>query len=176
MEFFERSRPAAGERSVAVRLGPLEIEIGGLDRDLAQTLARRYAPYAAQRAQAPDALRVQLRLARRDYFFDPPQGIELVQMRLACDGSRVRYLSYRVAGWFDMVGGRGLLLLGRGEYEPVLRAVENYVRAAVAWQAVSRGGALVHAASAVLDDRAYLFSASRAPANRRWPSAIAGRG
>lgn len=157
MEFFERPRPAAGEFTAALCLGPLEIEIGGLDRELAGLLRERYAPYSAQRAERSDALRVRLGLADRDYFFDPPGGIECVQVRIACDPGRVRYLSYRVAGWFDMNGGRGLLLLARGDYEPTLRALENYVRAAVAWQAACRGGALVHAASAVLNDKAYLF-------------------
>jgi hypothetical protein len=49
------------------------------------------------------------------------------------------------------------VLLARGEREPPERALENLVRAAVAWQAASRGGALVHAASAVWKDRGYLF-------------------
>src|SRR6185295_18006949 len=64
---------------------------------------------------------------------------------------------YKVAGSFDCATGRGDLLLARGTYEPDLRAIENYVRVAVAWQAVWGGGALVHAASAVWRDRAYLF-------------------
>jgi hypothetical protein len=47
--------------------------------------------------------------------------------------------------------------ISRGEFEPGIRALENYVRAAVAWQAASRGGALVHAAGAVRNGRGYLF-------------------
>jgi hypothetical protein len=38
-----------------------------------------------------------------------------------------------------------------------VRAIENYVRSAVAWQAAERGGALVHSASAVLNGKGYLF-------------------
>jgi hypothetical protein len=76
---------------------------------------------------------------------------------LTCDGSRVRYLGYRVAGWFDTLRGKGQLLLARGSYEPADRAIENYIRAAVAWQAACLGGAFVHAASAVLNERGYLF-------------------
>jgi hypothetical protein len=49
------------------------------------------------------------------------------------------------------------MLLSRGGYEPPERAIENYVRAAVAWQAAERDGALVHAASAVRDGKGYIF-------------------
>jgi hypothetical protein len=76
---------------------------------------------------------------------------------IACDGDRVRYLGYRIAGWFDCAAGSGQLLLARGAYEPAERAAENYIRAAVAWQAASRGGALVHAASAVWREKGFLF-------------------
>jgi hypothetical protein len=138
-------------------MGPLEIEIGGLDEALAETLRKRYTPYSAPSANAPTALRVQLGLESTDYFIDPPEQMEIVPVRIACDGSRVRYLSYRVAGWFDTVGGKGRVLLAGGAFEPPERALENYIRAAVAWQAASRGGGLIHAASAVWKDRGYLF-------------------
>jgi hypothetical protein len=78
-------------------------------------------------------------------------------MRLACEGDRVRYMSHRIAGWFDTRAGRGLAVMGRTEYQPKTREIENFIRAAVAWQAACRGGALVHAASAVWNDRAFLF-------------------
>jgi hypothetical protein len=157
MEFFREQRPEAGPHAVALRMGPLEIEIRGLDGDLAQLLYERYSPYSSRSAQSNDALRVRLGLEDREYFIEPSRTPELVQVRIACDGDRVRYLSYRVAGWFDTVGGAGELLMGRGEYQPPQRAVENYVRAAVAWQAACGGGALIHAASAVWKDKAYLF-------------------
>jgi energy-coupling factor transporter ATP-binding protein EcfA2 len=48
-------------------------------------------------------------------------------------------------------------VIARGEFEPALRALENWIRAAVAWRAAAHGGALVHAASAVRRGRAYLF-------------------
>lgn len=157
MEFFDRERPEAGPHAVALRLGPLEIEVRGLERELAGILFRRYAPYSSESAEGPRALRVRLALEDADYFIEPVGGMELVQVRIACDADRIRYLSYRVAGWFDTVGGRGDLLLARGDYEPEQRALENYVRAAVAWQAACRGGALIHAASAVWKGKGYLF-------------------
>jgi len=138
-------------------MGPLEIEIAGLDESLAETLLRRYAPYSAPSAASKTALRVRLGIESTDYFIDPPEEMEIVPVRIACDGDRVRYLSYRVAGWFDTVGGEGSLLLAQGDFEPPERAMENYIRAAVAWQAACRGGGLVHAASAEWKDRGYLF-------------------
>jgi hypothetical protein len=159
MEFFAAQRASPGSEFLTLRLGPLEIELGGLDEGLASLLANRYGPYAAREASgAADALRVRLAREDADWFMTPLDRPELVQVRLACDGDRLRFLSYRVAGWFDAHGGRGELLLARGgPYEPVERALENYIRAAVAWQASSRGGALVHAASAVWNERGYLF-------------------
>lgn len=156
MSFFDRPVSAAGDHSVCIALGPLEIQFSGLDATLAATLHERYTPYATPRATRDDALRVDVGSYDVDYFVEPKSG-EVGRLQLACDGDRVRYLSYRVAGWFDTRGGLGLLWLSRGEWEPVLRSFENYIRAAVAWQAASRGGALVHAASAVLDGRGYLF-------------------
>src|SRR5206468_8735402 len=70
---------------------------------------------------------------------------------------RIRYFGYRLAGCFEISGGRGAIALARGMYEPDLRAIENFVRAAVAWRAVSLGGALVHSAGAVWKGKGYLF-------------------
>jgi hypothetical protein len=158
MEYFAAERPAAGPRRVAVSLDPLEVEIAGLDDALAELLLERYTPYATAGAERPDALRVRLGLAHDvDFFLDPPTEVEFTQVRIACEGQRIRYLSYQIAGWFDVSGGAGTLLLARGDWEPKLRSFENYIRAAVAWQAAGRGGALVHAASAVHNGKGYLF-------------------
>lgn len=155
--YFEAPRPAAGSRFVTLRLEPLDIQLGGLDDALADMLYRRYSPFAIDGPGRSDALKVDVRLEAQDYFMPPADTLEFVQVRVACDGERVRYMSYQVAGWFDIRDGEGLLLLSRGEWEPRQRSFENYIRAAVAWQAAGRGGALVHAASAVHQGKGYLF-------------------
>ena len=132
----------------------LTISLSGLDPELQTTLRGRYTPYVGS---GEGRLAVQVGRDDTDYYIDPPEHGEFNQVRIACDGGRVRFLGYRAAGWFATERGNGQLLLARGEYEPADRAVENYVRAAVAWQAIERGGALVHGASAVLDGRGYLF-------------------
>jgi hypothetical protein len=158
MSYFEPSRPAAGDRVLTVELGSLQIELGSLDPALAEVLLTRYTPYGAMEpASSSDALRVRVALDDRDYYIDPPEAPVANPVVLTIEGDRVRYVGYRVAGWFDTAGGSGVMLLARGGLETPDRAIENYVRAAVAWQAATRGGALVHAASAVRKDRAYLF-------------------
>jgi hypothetical protein len=157
MEYFTARRPQAGPRRMALKLGPLEVEVCGLDDALFEMLFERYAPFSTRAATGPDALRVRLGTNDVEYFLDPPTEVEFVQVRIACDHDRVRYMSYQAAGWFDVHGGTGELLLARGRWEPLLRTFENFVRAAVAWQAVGCGGALVHAASAAWRDKGYLF-------------------
>jgi hypothetical protein len=155
--FFDAPRPAAGSRTFGLGLGPLEIELDGLDATLAAELRERYGPHALDAVSAADALRLRLGLEPREYFIDPPASSEIVRVLVACDGERIRYLSYRVAGWFDTRAARGQLLLAAGDWEPAGRALENFVRVAVAWLAATRGGALVHAASAVWAEGGYLF-------------------
>jgi hypothetical protein len=157
MDFFERPRPVAGGAAMAIDLGGLEIELSGLDDAFSQALLRRYAPYSRPTAVGPAPLRVRFGLEPVDYFIQPPPRPEPNPILIACDGERIRYLGYRLAGWFDTVALRGQALLARGGYEPELRAMENYVRVAVAWIAAERGGALIHAASAVRHGRGYLF-------------------
>ena len=158
MDFFAAPRGEAGDRRVRIDLSGLVIVLEGLDAGLEKALRERYAPYADDRPAGPEDLCTVLRLEPRDYFIDPPpvpDGDNPVL--LACEGRRVRYLGHRLAGWFDTRGGRGEMVLARGGYEPSERAIENYVRAAFAWQAAERGGALVHSASAVWKGTGYLF-------------------
>ncbi len=158
MAELDATRAAAGDAVVSLRLDPLVIQLDGLSATQQSQLIERYAPYVeAGAVDRPGTLRVQLVQDDVEYFIDPPRIPELVPVQLVCDGGRIRYQSYQVAGWFDTIGGEGRLLLARGSFEPFSRAVENYIRSAVAWQAATRGGALVHAASSVLHGRGYLF-------------------
>lgn len=157
MDFFEQPRRPRGEDSLGIRLGEVGMQLDGLDADLLRDLLERYAPFRSPRGAADGVLRVAVGDEPRDYFIDPPEKAELNPVLLACDGQRIRFLGYRAAGWFDTRGGRGELLLARGSFEPAWRAVENFIRAAVAWQASTLGGGLIHAASAVWRGRGYLF-------------------
>jgi hypothetical protein len=158
IEFFAPPRPPAGAARFGLRLAELRIELDGLDAALADALRGRYGPYA-DGGDPPDheSLRVSFAREPRDYFIEPPESPEFNPIWLACDGTRIRYVGHELAGWFDAWSRAGEILLSRGRYEPELRALENFIRCAVAWCAAERGGALVHAASAVYRGKGYLF-------------------
>ncbi len=158
IEFFAEPRPPAGAARFGMNLAEIRVELTGLDEALAAALAARYGPYADGGDPREDAA-LCVRFAREavDYFIEPPRSPEFNPIWLACDGTRLRYVGHQLAGWFDTKARRGELLLTRGTFEPALRALENFIRCAVAWCAAERGGALVHAASVVRNGKAYLF-------------------
>jgi len=157
LEFFKEPRDAFGTEAVTLRLGRLTVTLGGLDSDLADQTYRRYIPYATRGTAESGGLILRLAKEPREYFLEPPETVENVRVFLACEGNRVRYVSYRIAGCFDTVALEGDVLLTHGDWEPYGRSIENLIRAAVAWHAVTHGGMLVHAASAILNGRGYLF-------------------
>jgi len=159
LELLDRPRPPAGPAALTLTLGPLVVELDGLAADDAAALLVRFGAHAAAgRAARTAALRIAVVGDERDWFLAPAGRPELVRVLLACDGSCLRCASFRVAGWIDPAIDAGRLVLARGgPFEPAERAIENYVRVAVAWAAAHRGGALVHAASAVWGGRGYLF-------------------
>jgi len=158
IEFFAEPRPAAGTARFGMSLAEIRVELAGLDAALAAALRGRYGPYADEGDEREGAaLRVRFAREAVDYFIEPPESPEFNPIWLACDGTRLRYVGHQLAGWFDTGGRSGQILLARGTYEPELRALENFIRCAVAWCAAERGGALVHAASVVRNGKAYLF-------------------
>ena len=157
MEFFESARPPQGERTFHLQIADLALQLGGLGHELCDRLEERFARFSGRGGGRSPDLRVELGVEDTDYFITPARQGELNRVLLDLDDGIVRYLGYRVAGWFDSAGGRGQILLAGGDYEREDHAIENYVRAAVAWLAATRGGALVHAASAVKDGRGFLF-------------------
>jgi hypothetical protein len=158
IEFFAEARRPAGAERFGLSLGEIRIVLDGLDDALADALRGRYGPYADPGDERDDET-LHVRFAREalDYFIEPPKAPEFNPIWLACDGTRIRYVGHQLAGWFESKGRSGEILLARGSYEPELRALENFMRCAVAWCAAERGGALVHAASAVREGRGYLF-------------------
>jgi hypothetical protein len=160
MDLFERKRAAAGASALPLALDRVGIVLNGLDAELSGALRARYGPYVDDRLDAGRAmLSVDVARDPTPYFIEPPaEGTsEFNPVWLACENTRVRYCGYALAGWFDTAQHRGAIVLGTGPYEPEPRAVENYVRCAVAWCAAESGGALVHGASAVRGGKGYLF-------------------
>ena len=155
MAFFEPVRMPAGPGRVTLALGRLALALDGLDSALEAALRARYGAYVSD--AAPPTLTVSVSRDPVAYFIEPAETPEFNPVWIACDGSRVRYCGYALAGWLDARAGSGAVVIGTGTKEPELHAVENYVRCAVAWCAAEAGGALVHGASAIRDGRGYLF-------------------
>src|SRR5207245_7050772 len=78
-------------------------------------------------------------------------------MLTALEGGVFRSVTYRLASWFDIGRRRGQIALGRGDLDPAGRALENFLRSAVAWIALDQGGFLLHGAGVVRSDRCFLF-------------------
>ena len=158
MGFFEEHRAAAGDRRLSLALDRLRIVLQTIPSDLEAALRDRYGPYVDDGPVGEHAdLVVEVVRGTESHFIPPPDAPEFNPVWIACDGTRVRYCGYTLAGWFDTAARRGAIVLGTGSYEPEVRAVENYARCAVAWCAAERGGALVHGASAVRRGKGYLF-------------------
>ena len=154
-EHFHEDYEPAGEATRTLDIGGVTLRLRGIPEEVLPALAERYDKFFVEDAEAE--LEVELCRVPLDYYIDPPEKSEFNPVHLVCDGNEVRFISYRLAGWFETTGGRGRVLLARGDIEPIDRALENYIRVAVAWRAAERGGALIHAASAVWDGRGYLF-------------------
>jgi hypothetical protein len=154
-EHFQAAYPAAGDAVFVLKIGELVVRLRGLPSEVAARLVERFDRFSE--ATFRSGLDVEVCDAGRDYYIDPPETSESNPVHLVCDGDRVRFVGYRLAGVFDTSGSTGRVLLAHGNHEPADRALENYIRAAIAWQAAERGGALVHAASAVWNGKGYLF-------------------
>jgi hypothetical protein len=154
-EHFDDAYAPAGDETLTLDVGGIAIRLRQLPDELRQRLVERYGKFVVD--EFTGGLEVDVCRVDRDYYIEPPEVAEFNPVHLVCDGRRVRFVSYRMAGVFETVGGSGRVLVARGEYEPADRAMENYIRAAVAWRAAEGGGALVHAASAAWEGRGYLF-------------------
>jgi hypothetical protein len=157
-EFRLYDRPA-GDRGARIDIAGIAVEFEGLPDDLADQMGRAYAPYLSAPTGRGRPLRVNVRQAPVEYFLPPgfTRDREVYRMLTALDGDVFRSVSYRLAAWFDVARGEGQIALGRGELDPAPRALENFLRSAVAWLAIDRGGFFLHGASIVRRGRCYLF-------------------
>jgi len=118
-----------------------------------------YAPYLGAPTGEGAPLKIDVRAAPLEYFIIPgfPEKWELYRLLTALENGVFRTVSYRLASWIDVARRRGQVALARGGRDPAPRAMENFLRGAVAWLALDSGGFLLHGASIVRRGRAYLF-------------------
>lgn len=157
-DFGAWTRPA-GPAGARLDIAGVAVEMRGLPETLAATMLTRYGPWIGPPTGAGRPLRVDVVGAPVDYFVHPPLGnaSEVYRVLTAFDGAVFRATSYRLAWWFDVGRGRGQVVLAQGEFDPAHRAMENFLRSAVAWIAMERGGFLLHGAGIVRDGRCRLF-------------------
>lgn len=157
-EFRDFARPA-GTYSTRIDIAGIAVEFEGLPDDLVAPMSRAYGPYLTAPGKSGTPLRVEALAAPLDHFLAPrfrTQG-EVYRVLTAFDDGVFRSVSYRFAAWFDVKRRLGQIAIANGEADPLPRAVENFLRSAVAWLALDDGGCFLHGASIVRDGLAYLF-------------------
>ena len=162
------ARQTLGPHAATLVLPGLPIGITGMDDASHAAFLARYAPYSVDSAAAgapTPALVLRASRARVECFIEPPPPgvaeLNPVWTRVERDpsgtGFHVRLCTYHLAASFDTAGGIGHALFARGEPLKGEGHVENLLRVALAWLAITRGGILMHSASIVKDQRAFLF-------------------
>jgi hypothetical protein len=159
VEEFRRFSDPAGPRSARIEIAGIAVEFQGLPTDLAEAMSRSYTPYLTEPTGAGRPLRIEVLAAPVDYFVAPgfARRAEVYRMLTDLRDGIFRSVSYRLASWFEVARGEGQIALGRGALDPAPRALENFLRSAVAWMALDRGGFFLHGASIVRGGEGFLF-------------------
>jgi hypothetical protein len=162
-EAFAAFAEPAGPAALRLDIGPLAVELDGLPGDVADTVRLMHAPFirhvTPDTASGPAPLKIDVRRAPFDYFFEPEfhKTWEVYRAETAFDGTVFRMMSYRLAAWFDPERRIGQVALAQGTLDPAPRALENFMRCATAWLAFRAGGFFLHGASIVRGQRCYVF-------------------
>ena len=158
LERFRAWTRPAGSGTARLEISGIAIEFEGLPRDLAERMTVDYAPFLGTPTGIGKPLQVRAYAAPLDYFLRPATaGPEKYRMLTDLDAGVFRTMSYRLASWIDLRRREGALAFASGEYDPAPRALQNFVRSAIAWLALDSPGFLLHGAGIVRSGRAYLF-------------------
>jgi hypothetical protein len=159
IEAFRAWTRPAGPRAARIDISGIAVEFEGLPEALADRMSVDYAPYLSRPTGEGRPLKVRMCRSPVTYFVPPgfTQGREVYRMHTALEGGIFRTVSYRLASWIDVTRREGGLALASGELDPAPRALENFLRSAVAWLAIDLGGFLLHAAGIVRSGRGYVF-------------------
>ncbi len=157
-EFRGFAHPA-GSFSTRIEVSGIAVEFEGLPDDLAAPMAQAYGPYLSARSGAGAPLRTEALAAPVDYFLPPrfTEQWEIYRVLTVFDNGVFRSVSYRLAAWFDVKRRRGQIAIGRGDADPLPRAMDNFLRSAMAWLALEQDGFFLHGASIVRNGLCYLF-------------------
>ena len=169
-DFFDDppGQATLGTRRAAMSLPGLSIGFDGMDDEWHGAFLRRLRVHGFDGSGSTEPFTLTLSASRADteYFIEPPppgdEGVYPLLVEVETDRDRpghvlVRACTFGIAARFSSAGGAGHVVFSTGDFDPRERGVENILRVATAWVAVARGGLLIHSASIVKDDRAYLF-------------------
>lgn len=149
----------AGTFSMRLDLATVAVELAGLPDTLSEPMARAYGPYLGAPGGSGSPLRVEALAAPLDYFLPPrfTTQWEAYRVLTAYDDGVFRSVSYRLAAWIDVQRRVGQIAIARGAADPLPRALENFLRSAVAWLALQENGFFLHGAGIVRNGLAFLF-------------------
>lgn len=160
VEEFRAWNRMSGDRSVRLDISRIALELAGLPAAVAERMSVSYARYLGRPTGEGRPLKVRIHDAPLEYFVPPPDPTgppEEYRMYTELKDGVFRTVSYRLASWVDVERREGVVALASGEIDPAPRALENFIRSAVAWLAIDTGGFFLHGASIVRSGRAYLF-------------------
>jgi len=151
--------PPLGDRSFAFDLSGLSIGFEGLDADLRESAARRFAAYLRDPDSLSSPLRVEVRADPAEHYIEPERGGPegYYRLRIVDERDRLRLVTYSMAAWIDLAASRARVSFARSVFDPRERALENFCRVAVAFIALRRGGFFLHGASIERGGRAFIF-------------------
>src|SRR5437867_915375 len=148
-------------RKLLLCISGIRFVLHGLDNPLERELRERFVLFLQPPGSAGDGADLEIRLLRsplRQYLPYPVQGgPKEYQLETRVREGRLHAWSYSFAGRFEIEGNQGEMELCDSDFEPAHRSVENFLRVALAWKAMNRGGLLLHASGVVRRARAYLF-------------------
>ena len=150
-------------------LSGLRFQFVGIEPSLGRSLTERFALFvvtpgepAGSKAEVPRSgpdLEIHVRPSDlRQYLPYPSEGgSKIYQLETRERDGRLHVWSYAFAGSFEIDGNQAEVSLCEDGFEPPARSIENFLRVALAWKAVARGGFLLHSAGVVREGRAFLF-------------------
>jgi len=155
-EFFDRlPLPAdpGGDRTLVI--GPISVRLEAIPQHLLTPFDDHFLGFVGSNGKEA-GLSLMLRRANAPKFLDARGGLKRACLQRAV-GDRIYLYGHTFAAWFARTGNQGMMALCRAGWPGLRVPLEIFLRVYCAWQAIERGGFLLHAASIVRDGRTYIF-------------------
>jgi hypothetical protein len=150
-------------RDLEFDLSGVGVRFSDLPEEISSLLESNWSAFSTERAPSP-VLDLRVEATRVEPFegrFDP----KAMRAEISSEWARYEMLEGRVE--VD-ARGTGRVVVGIDESTRPYFAFANFVRAALAWRMLSRGGALLHAAGIVLGGRAFVLAGPAGSGKSTW--------